>query len=721
MPIATTKNPTKIKNMFCKLSDLTNEATVEQFFVNRLLSELGYADGEIKPKTSLKKLVISQGSKKSNYKPDYAIELNEQIRWILEAKAANESIDDHIEQCSGYCLALNRANAKANPTDHFVITNGVELRLYKWDDDHPIISLKFSEFVKTNPEYRRLISILHRDVVVKAQLEEKSQKQFELRVESISQINAHFAWCHQYIHKKDSLNQSAAFLEFVKLIFLKLLSDKKFHETKNGQPGKAIFAPNVPFSIAWIEKREEDHLNPLSDVQFKNLNDELEKGIRDRKRKRIFDTSDRIKLSAETIKGVVKRLQHIDLISIDADLNGRLFETFLNATMRGKDLGQFFTPRSVVKLAVALADPFAGRDRQDIIMDACCGSGGFLIEALAFMWGKIDRNASLSQAEKKSIKQSIANNSIFGDDISRDPPLARIARMNMFLHGDGGSRIFEVDILDKNITEFPDIDSPEILSSKEELRSLLADTKAGFADVILTNPPFAKEYHAKDPRDRGILEAYSLAYESDGVNKKLRATVRSSVLFLERYHDILRPGGRLIAIIDESILGSKKYREVRNWMRRNFLIKAVVSLPGDAFQRSLARVKTSLIYLVKKEVPDNSQGNIFMSWTTAVGVDDPARLRVLPADALLRKEAKLETARIVADFGSFLDGKLTQSTPYAKIVDGSQLADRLDVKHCAIETARQQSEWFDLGLRVGSLTDFADVLFPTEEEEESDE
>jgi len=44
----------------------------------------------------------------------------------------------------------------------------------------------------------------------------------------------------------------------------------------------------------------------------------------------------------------VRRLEHTFLFGIDVDLNGRLFETFLSATMRGKDLGQFFTPRSIV-------------------------------------------------------------------------------------------------------------------------------------------------------------------------------------------------------------------------------------------------------------------------------------------------------------------------------------------------------------------------------------
>lgn len=62
-------------NKFCELADLSNEATVEQFFVNRLLGDLGYQDSQISPKTALSIHTVSLGRKKVPYKPDYALEL----------------------------------------------------------------------------------------------------------------------------------------------------------------------------------------------------------------------------------------------------------------------------------------------------------------------------------------------------------------------------------------------------------------------------------------------------------------------------------------------------------------------------------------------------------------------------------------------------------------------------------------------------------------------
>ena len=107
------------------------------------------------------------------------------------------------------------------------------------------------------------------------------------------------------------------------------------------------------------------------------------------------------------------------MFGIDEDLNGRLFETFLSATMRGRDLGQFFTPRSVVKMMTQLADLQVNRDRQDRVIDACCGSGGFLIEALTIMRNKIRENDSLTPHEKIAVLDKVCNESIYGIDFGK--------------------------------------------------------------------------------------------------------------------------------------------------------------------------------------------------------------------------------------------------------------------------------------------------------------
>ena len=117
--------------------------------------------------------------------------------------------------------------------------------------------------------------------------------------------------------------------------------------------------------------------------------------------------------------------------------------------MRGRDLGQYFTPRTLVKLGVRLGD----LKPTDRVLDGCCGTGGFLIDALSDMWTKVNRNESLSDEVKATERKAIADDRIYGIDFAKDPNLAKIARLNMYLHGDGASRIFNVDSLDSSISD----------------------------------------------------------------------------------------------------------------------------------------------------------------------------------------------------------------------------------------------------------------------------
>ena len=148
---------------------------------------------------------------------------------------------------------------------------------------------------------------------------------------------------------------------------------------------------------------------------------------------------------------VVRDLEHIDFYGMDEDIHGRMFESFLDATVRGPELGQFFTPRDVVKLMVELANIGVSKDKIESVLDACCGSGGFLISAMSDMISKTERIVGLTNRELKHLQKSIRNELLVGIDAGSDPPIYRIARMNMYLHGDGGANIYFADALDKNV------------------------------------------------------------------------------------------------------------------------------------------------------------------------------------------------------------------------------------------------------------------------------
>ncbi len=100
--------PTTSKaNLFCKRSHLTNEASVEKWFVDPLLQHLGFGADDQRVKTSIRELKIGKGSKSSLYKPDYIIHSNGFPILVIDAKAPNENVDDWVRQCRSYCHELN--------------------------------------------------------------------------------------------------------------------------------------------------------------------------------------------------------------------------------------------------------------------------------------------------------------------------------------------------------------------------------------------------------------------------------------------------------------------------------------------------------------------------------------------------------------------------------------------------------------------------------------
>lgn len=689
------------KNIFCRKSDLGNEASVEGFFASRLLEELGYDDSQIKTKESIEALAVSQGRNKYHYKPDYTLIVDDRPRWVLDAKAVGENLDSWTGQCSSYCLMLNQ-RLNGNPVEYYVLTNGIDTRVYKWDEEQPVLVLPFGSFKRDDALFQSFLKLMSPNAFGDIDAVSLIAPSMVLRKVSPGVLNDIFAKAHNYIYKHEHLSTGAAFTEFVKIIFLKMTSDKEMHahpEASFDAGGNLVVPSNaVRFSTEWVNRAK--HLgqkNPVDHTLFSNLRESLEELIRTRRKKRIFDQGEGINLKPSTIEHLVGLLEDVDLHSIDTDLNGRMFETFLNSTLRGKALGQYFTPRSAVKLAVNLARLEVDRDFEkcDKVLDGCCGTGGFLIDALASMWSKIDANGSMSNQEKAAAREYVAECCMWGVDAAKDPALARIARMNMYLHGDGGSNIYQLDTLDKN----PDTgEMPSSLREEYEEFKTMADSQ-GF-DVVLTNPPFASEYRASDSHNKSILENYEIAFKDDGA---MHGTVRSSVLFFERYHDLLKEGGRLVTVIDDGILGGSDNTQIRDWIRSHFLVRAIVSLPGDAFQRSEARVKTSILVLEKRLSEGQEQPPVFVEMCSSVGVDDPHRRRSLPQDATVRKRAEEEVARIGALYERFLSGdsEVVESCS----VSGAMIADRMDVKTLIAPLCGYEDECDERSLTLGAVMD----------------
>lgn len=339
-------------NMFAEISAIQTHSDVEAEFVEPLIQELGYPSDRIRRNQSIAELVVAKGSSLSKHRPDFVLQSAEnEPAVIVEVKNPRESHLDGVAQALGYAHELNKAFPGDNPVEYCMITNAHRLGLYRWDSQDPILELAFDSFTPGDDRYIQLKSIIAYSAVRTKQ----AAGEFTFKRPTSSELQRILQECHQIIWKKEGLNPAAAFVEFAKLLFVKLREDRRLSEEASRRG--ALETGDFRFSVAEIKRQASQAItdNWVADFMFAEVRKELEASVSKGDSKRIFDVGERLDLSADTILQVVQRLQHWDLHGIDEDLNGRSFETFLSATVRGKDLGQFFTPRTVVKFMTAAA------------------------------------------------------------------------------------------------------------------------------------------------------------------------------------------------------------------------------------------------------------------------------------------------------------------------------------------------------------------------------
>ena len=604
-----------MRNIFCEQSDLSLEADVEALVVDRLLGKLNYPDNRIRRKAALETIAIPRGSRQESYRPDYVLyDMQDNPSVVIDAKSPSDNPQDYHYQVSGYALIINQRHAD-NPVQYIVTTNGLRLYLWRWDSDEPLLEMSFSDFNEDNAKFVQLRSYL---AYGSADIVRATENVFRFERPNLPVLIRAFYDCHYIIWKKEALGPTDAFYEFAKLIFVKLREDNRIATivANGGRPTIDEFN----FSSTWIDDQITRRIsdNPVRDILFKNVRDDLEQRIRNGEKKRIFDREEPLNLSSDTIKQIVEKLEHYDLHGIDEDLNGRMFETFLNATVRGKELGQFFTPRSVVKYMCQVANLEIVGDKIPVILDGCCGSGGFLIEAMAKIVHSIDARGSLTNIERSELKKRLYTKHLYG--IDKSDKIARIARLNMYLHGDGGSTIFVADTLDEDVQP-PTGLSEERTEDVEELRRLLVDQCYKF-DVVLTNPPFSMSYQSNKDDEKRVLEQHEIAVTQKGT---LAARVKSNVLFLEAYQRLLNPGGELLTVIDNTVLNGESAQRYRDYILKHFIVRQVVALPFNTFFSAQANVQTSIVHLKKRTSDDEEQGAVFMSILNNIGHDDHQR------------------------------------------------------------------------------------------------
>ncbi|MEP2981594.1 MAG: N-6 DNA methylase [Lentilitoribacter sp.] len=685
-------------NQFCKKSHLTNEAAVEALFVNPLLAELGYHPENILFKTSISEIAVGKGSKKVLYRPDYVLKILNIPAVVIDAKSPNEKIENWESQCSSYCLELNK-NYDYNPVSFYILTNGLKLAVYKWDRNQSVLELDFQDFLTGNKKFeklRKLIAIDSIRALAKSNLSTIENRKFTFRTANLDILSETFRKMHNLIWKAEKKSPSAAFQELIKVIFVKIEKDRQLHNKLGPNPQPTY--KDVVFSSHWLSQQTENE-SPINDPLFRNLVRSLEKDILAGSKKRLFRADEELEISPSTILRLVKEIEHVDFFAMEEDIHGRMFEAFLDATVRGKDIGQFFTPRDIVELMVQLASPKVTKNSIDRVLDPCCGSGGFLIGCMRKMLQDASNLSGLTSAERSKIISTVKNKSLYGIDAGSDPAMYRIARMNMYLHGDGGSNIYYADSVDKKIGRVGS-GSNENERQIDEIRNLVKTNNFKF-DIILSNPPFSLSYSRDDPEQSEILNQFSLS--ADRGNGKIVQQLPTSVLFLERYRDLIKDNGTIAAIIDDSILSGESFAYIRDYMRDNFIIKGVISLPGDAFQRSAARVKTSILLLRPKK-GDETQSDVFVWAAVYLGIEAKTAKRIGIDTDTLENEKLVEIQQIISSYEKYNEGEVGDYS-----VSFENLKDRMDAKYCINDRGRKHGTWEKNGFGTTVISNVLDL------------
>ena len=585
----------------------TPEERVRQYYIAILANKYGYSLEQMDQELKVNNSKRGQGKARA----DIVIWKSEQDKSdkkaafiVVECKAENVKV-----RVEDYYQGFNYASwAHA---EFFVTTNEKETKYFNVDPAY--LPQKLDEVVAIPTA---------KDVDDAARIEQiKNQTKLFTRDEFTKTLRA----CHNIIRNNDKLSPEAAFDEISKLLFMKIRFERD-------NKGMKVFTKQEYLDAA---QNHEKNVRPglkgtdlyaLSYMQF--LFRTTKEFFKD---DRLFDDKDEINIRENSFIQILEKLETFNLSDTQDDVKGIAFEEFLGTTFRG-ELGQFFTPRTIVDFMTEILDPQEG----EVICDPTCGSGGFLIKAFEYVREKIEADIRSKKdslrlsiegndydalPEDKQVKIShsidkmqaalnteldtgiegsrmyqLSRNCIYGTDAN--PRMARTSKMNMIMHGDGHGGVHHHDGL---------LNVNGIFEER--------------FDVILTNPPFGQNV------DRGQLiseadkftdeemkkkykKKYGAAYDEalkqvdDNIGKSLlslydlgNTSTLTEVLFMERCLRLLKKGGRMGMVLPEGVLNNKNLQAVREYFEGKAKIILICSIPQDVFIAAGATVKPSLVFM----------------------------------------------------------------------------------------------------------------------------
>ena len=351
------------------------------------------------------------------------------------------------------------------------------------------------------------------------------------------------------------------------ILFLKYLDDleedKKKSATLSGKSYEYILAPEYRWNTWACPKSRDGKLDHNKALDGDDLKDFVNNNLFPYLKKFKAEDPNTIEYKIGEIFSELKNkissgYKLREILNVVDDMHFRLYEEkhelshlyeakIKNMGNAGRNGGEYYTPRPLIKTIVKVVDPKVG----DTIYDGACGSAGFLVEAYKYL----TENQSKLSSGQTAILQ---NKTFYGKEIKSLAYIIGI--MNMILHGVEAPNIRHMNTLAGNINDIQEKDR---------------------FDIILANPPFGAGI------GREIQQNFPVK------------TGETAFLFLQHFIKILKAGGRAGIVIKNTFLSNTDNASVslRKLLLENCNLHTVLDLPGGAFQG--AGVKTVVLFFEK--------------------------------------------------------------------------------------------------------------------------
>jgi type I restriction enzyme M protein len=366
--------------------------------------------------------------------------------------------------------------------------------------------------------------------------------------------------------RDDGLSYGDYVEQLTYLLFLKMADE----QTRPPFNRKAI----IPKDLDWASLIRLD--GDALETQYRHVLTELGKqkgtlGIIFRK------AQNKIQDPAKLRRLIADLIDKEEWMSIEADVKGDAYEGLLqkNAEDVKGGAGQYFTPRALIQAMVDVMRPAPGQT----INDPACGTGGFLLAAHAYL--SDPKNYQLDKSQKKQLKEETLSGTEIVD------ATARLAAMNLYLHGIGGD-------------ECP-ITVGDSLNQKPSTAY----------EMVLTNPPFGKKSSITVINEEGEESKESLIVVRDDF---WASTSNKQLNFLQHVKNCLKIHGRAAIVVPDNVLFEGGAGEtIRKKLLHECDVHTLLRLPTGIFYAQ--GVKANVLFFDRKPASEKP-------WTSKLWIYD---------------------------------------------------------------------------------------------------